>query len=109
MPAEFDTDRWYWDRRNRKALYPRRTDDGTVEFVTVWHAEEVTDALAGGALVPIEEVGLPRTDTTFDLIDSFRTTGVEGAPEPRGPGSENEGVGESENDGESENEDGEEA
>ena len=65
--------RWYWDRRNRKAYYPRERDDGTVEFVTIWHEEEVADALSGGALVPIEEVGLDRTDTTFDLISSFRT------------------------------------
>ena len=73
MVAEFDTDRWYWDRRTRKALYPRRTDDNTVEFVTVWHAEEVSDALDDGALVPLEDVGLNSTKTTFDLIDSFRT------------------------------------
>lgn len=73
MSDEIDTDRWYWDRRTRKALYPRRVDDDTVEFVTVWHAEEVGDALDGGALVPLSEVGLDRTETTFDLVDSFRT------------------------------------
>ena len=64
--------RWYWDRRTSSALYPRRTDDGTVEFVTVWHAEEVADALDSGALVPVEDVTLDRTDTPFDLLDSFR-------------------------------------
>ena len=73
MNEEFETDRWYWDRRTRKALYPRRTDDDTVEFVTVWHAEEVSDALDGGALLPLEDVGLNNTKTAFDLLDSFRT------------------------------------
>lgn len=63
---------WYWDRRTRTALYPRRTDDDTVEFVTVWHAEAVTDAVDAGALVPVDEVGLDRTETTFDLLESFR-------------------------------------
>jgi hypothetical protein len=63
---------WYWDRRTRTALYPRRTENDTVEFVTVWHAEEVADAVEGGALVPADEVGLDRTETTFDLVDSFR-------------------------------------
>jgi hypothetical protein len=63
---------WYWDRRTRTALYPRRTEDGTVEFVTVWHAEEVADAVEAGALVPVDEVALDRTETTFDLLDSFR-------------------------------------
>ena len=72
MDEEFEPDRWYWDRRTQKALYPRRTGD-TVEFVTVWHAEEVTDALDGGALVPLEDAGLDGTDTTFDLLESFRT------------------------------------
>ena len=71
MDEEFDPDRWYWDQRTQKALYPRHTGD-TVEFVTVWHAEEVTDALDGGALVPLEDAGLSR-DTTFDLLESFRT------------------------------------
>jgi len=63
---------WYWDRRTRTALYPRRTEDDTVEFVTVWHAEEVADAVDAGALVPVDEVGLDRTETAFDLLDSFR-------------------------------------
>jgi hypothetical protein len=73
MVDSFNTGQWYWDRRNRKALYPRRADDGTVEFLTIWHAEEAADALDGGALVPLDDVGLDRTDTTFDLLDSFRT------------------------------------
>lgn len=68
-----DEERWYWDRRNRKAYYPIERDDGTVTFATVWHEEEVTDALERGALVPLDEIGLDRTDTTFDLLDSFRT------------------------------------
>lgn len=70
-----DTDidaRWYWDRRTNKAYYPTETDEGTVRFVTVWHAAEVADARDRGALVPVEAVGLDRTETTFDLLDSFR-------------------------------------
>jgi hypothetical protein len=66
-------DRWYWDRRNSKAYYPTEVhEDGTVTFTTVWHPEEVADAMEGGALVPAEEVGLERVNTTFDLLDSFR-------------------------------------
>ena len=72
MVENLDTGDWYWDRRNRKALRPRRIDDDTVEFVTVWHAEEVADALDGGALVPVDEIGVDDIDTTFDLVDSFR-------------------------------------
>jgi hypothetical protein len=71
-PPEIE-DRWYWDRRTETALYPRRVDGDTVEFVTVWHREEVEDATDAGALVPVEEIGLDRTETTFDLLDSFRT------------------------------------
>lgn len=63
---------WYWDRRNRKAYFPLEKNDGAIQFVTIWHIEEVTDALEGGALVPIDEVGLDRTDTTFSLLESFR-------------------------------------
>lgn len=66
-------EQWYWDRRTRTALYPRRIDENTVEFVTVWHCEEVSDAIDTEALVPIEAVDLNRTETTFDLLDSFRT------------------------------------
>jgi hypothetical protein len=82
MTEEFETGRWYWDRRNRKALYPRRVEDGTVEFVTVWHAEEVADALDGGALVPVEEVGVDHSETLFDIFESFRMPeDVEDPPE----------------------------
>lgn len=66
-------EQWYWDQRTEKAYYPIEADDGTVRFVTVWHESEVTDARDRGALVPIEEIGLDRTETTFDLLDSFRT------------------------------------
>lgn len=72
-----DPGTWYWDRRTGKALAPRRVDDRTVEFVTVWHAEAVTDALDGGVLVPLADLSLDRTDTTFDLIDSFRTPDID--------------------------------
>lgn len=73
MSVDIDPDRWYWDRRTKKAYYPRAMGDGTVEFVTIWHAGEVSDALDGGALVPLSEVGLDRTETPFDLMESFRT------------------------------------
>lgn len=71
MAEDIDAE-WYWDRRTRKALSPRRIGEDTVAFVTVWHRDEVDDAMEHGALVPIEEVGLDRTETTLDLIDSFR-------------------------------------
>lgn len=73
MTSGISPDTWYWDRRTRKALYPQEMGNGTVRFVTVWHEEEASDALEGGALVPLDDVGLDRTDTTFDLVDSFRT------------------------------------
>lgn len=65
-------DRWYWDRRTNKAYRPIATDDGTVTLLTVWHEQEVEGARDGGALVPVEEIGLDRTETTFDLLESFR-------------------------------------
>ena len=85
--GDIDT-RWYWDRRTDTAYYPRATDDGTVRFVTVWHEQEVADARERGALVPVEAVGLDRTETTFDLLDSFRLpddVGDGDAGESRGP------------------------
>jgi hypothetical protein len=63
---------WYWDRRTEKAYYPIETDGETVRFVTVWHEQEVASARDCNALVPIEKIGLDRTDTTFDLLNSFR-------------------------------------
>lgn len=71
-------EQWYWDRRNNKAYYPTEVrEDGTVAFTTVWHPEEVADAMDGGALVPADEIGLDRVDTTFDLLESFRFEGVD--------------------------------
>ena len=72
-------ERWYWDRRTRKALYPTEVDEdeNTVEFITVWHCEEVEDAIEGEALVPVEEVSSEIVDTTFDLLDSFRFPDIE--------------------------------
>lgn len=58
-------DNWYWDYRNNKAYRPVETDGDTVTFVTVWHEEEVEDARAGEALVPIDELDM-------GPIDSFR-------------------------------------
>jgi hypothetical protein len=66
------SDQWYWERRTETALRPVERDGDTVRLETVWHAEEIEDAIASGVLAPIEEIGLDRTDTTFDLIDSFR-------------------------------------
>lgn len=83
MVDDIETDRWYWDRRTEKALYPHRVDDGTVEFRTVWHAEEVADALDSGALVPLAEVGAGEADRPLDLVDSFRLPdGIEGTDDP---------------------------
>lgn len=65
-------DQWYWDRRTDTAYHPVERDDGTVTLVSVWHREEVEDARESGALVPVEEIGLDRTETTFDLLDSYR-------------------------------------
>ena len=65
-------DRWYWDRRNNKAYYPVDAGDETVEFRTVWHVEEVTDARESGALVPVDEIKNHRAVTPFDLKASFR-------------------------------------
>lgn len=64
--------RWYWDNRNRKAYYPHRVDKNTITFVTVWHREEITDALATGAVEPITETSPEWFDSVFDHIDSFR-------------------------------------
>jgi len=63
---------WYWDKRNKKAYAPVRFEDDTVHLLTVWHRDELDGAIEGEAVVPIEEIGLDRTDTTFDLLDSFR-------------------------------------
>lgn len=65
-------DRWYWDRRTNKAYYPIEIGEDTTTFITVWHREEIADALRSGVVSPIEEIGHERTATTFDLIDSFR-------------------------------------
>lgn len=64
--------RWYWDNRNRKAYYPQRVDEDTITFVTVWHREEVADALATGAVEPVTETAPEWFDSVFDHIDSFR-------------------------------------
>lgn len=63
---------WYWDNRNRKAYYPKRIDEETVTFVTTWHREEVADALATGAVEPVDEMSPEWFDSVFDHIDSFR-------------------------------------
>ena len=68
-----DPDRqWFWDRRTNKAYYPVEMDDDTVRLVSVWHRDEFDGAVGAGALTPVEDVNLDRTDTTFDLLDSFR-------------------------------------
>lgn len=73
---------WYWDRRNDKAYYPVRTDETTTTFLTVWHREEVDDALRNGAVSSVDAIGHDRTPTTFDLIDSFRLPPVGDAEPP---------------------------
>jgi len=67
-----DDDGWLWHRGHNKAYRPVRTDEDRVVLVTAWHPEELSSARETGALVPIEEVGLDRTETAFDLLDSFR-------------------------------------
>lgn len=65
--------RWYWDHRNRKAYYPIERDDGTVTLATVWHEEEVEDALETGALEALgASCGEHFTDV-FAFADTFRT------------------------------------
>jgi hypothetical protein len=86
MSDEIDPDSWYWDRRTHKALYPKQINDDTIRFVSVWHTEEVDDAVDGGALVPLSEIGLNRTDTTLDLIQSFRTPDMDSETESEVPG-----------------------
>ncbi|MFB6217884.1 MAG: hypothetical protein ABEH77_01705 [Halobacteriaceae archaeon] len=69
------SEQWYWDRRTNKAYYPLRSDGDTVELLTVWHRDEVADALAEGALTTVEDIGTTGPDrpgTTFDLVESFR-------------------------------------
>lgn len=66
-------ERWYWDRRNRKAYYPVDTDGETVTMVSVWHQEEVEDARAAEALEPLEAVSEYRDETAMTITDSFRT------------------------------------
>lgn len=64
--------RWYWDRRNDKAYYPVKSTDDTTSFLTVWHDEEVEDAIENGALDPLEETGMDDPERPFGLKDSFR-------------------------------------
>lgn len=66
-------ERWYWDRRTRTAYYPIRSDGDTVRLVSVWHDEEITDAMNSGALVPLAEIETFRSTTMFDVKSSFRT------------------------------------
>ncbi len=63
---------WYWDRRTGKAYYARRVDDETVEFVSVWHHEEVADAMANDAFVPLDDIGFGGEESVLTMIDSFR-------------------------------------
>lgn len=64
--------RWYWDRRNDKAYYPVKTEDDTISFLSVWHDEEVEDAMSAGALTPMEETGFADPERPLSLKDSFR-------------------------------------
>jgi len=74
-------ERWYWDHRTNKAYYPKRIDDGTVELVTTWHHEELTDALETGALTPVEDLSEPYGKAVgFECFDSFRFGAVDEDP-----------------------------
>lgn len=75
---------WYWDRRTNKAYYPVAVDEETVQFATVWHRDEVDGALAEGAMTSVDDVTSDYTETTFDLLDSFRTPRVENLAAPGG-------------------------
>lgn len=75
---------WYWDRRTNKAYYPVAVNEDTVQLATVWHRDEVDGALAEGALTTIDGVNVDRTDTTFDLVDSFRMPPIEDLAAPGG-------------------------
>lgn len=66
---------WYWDRRNKKAYYPVSIGPKTVRFITAWHVDEVTDAIEGDTIVPLDELGpdyLAGRDAGFDFFDSYR-------------------------------------
>lgn len=83
-------ERWYWDRRNHKAIYPCKRGGHVIHFISVWHEDEFETALDNQALVPIEEFRRLRTissfrenlpedtrerdgeKTVFDLVGSFR-------------------------------------
>ena len=73
MTADDLEQRWYWDHRNRKAYYPVERGDNTVTLATVWHEDELADALATGAL---EELGASCEESftdVFEFADTFRT------------------------------------
>lgn len=91
MTDTVETGRWYWDRRTQKALYPRRVDGTTVEFLTVWHAEEVTDAVESGAVVAVDDLGPDDGDRPLDVVDSFRLPDDVGSPDHARPASERSG------------------
>jgi len=65
-------DGWLWHRGHNKAYRAVHADDDRVLLVTAWHPEELASARETDALVPVEEVSLDRTETTFDLLESFR-------------------------------------
>jgi hypothetical protein len=47
--------------------------------VTIWHAEEVVDALDAGALVSLDEVADDPLQATLDRVDSFRISDIAGS------------------------------
>jgi hypothetical protein len=71
-PPADEADEWLWHPRHAKFYRPVAAGDDRVVMLSAWHPEELADARDSGALVPADEVGLDRTDTTFDLLDSFR-------------------------------------
>lgn len=69
---DFKEGEWYWDGRNQKAYFPITVEENRVELVTVWHRDEIEDALEHGAMVPLDEISFPH-DSVFETLDSFRT------------------------------------
>jgi len=73
MTADDLEQRWYWDHRNRKAYYPVERGENTVTLATVWHDEELADALETGALEALGASCEDHFTDVFAFADTFRT------------------------------------
>lgn len=67
-----DATQWYWDRRINKAIRIVQSDEETVTFQSVWHADEFEEAKNNEALTPIENIKFG-DNNSIEFIDSFRT------------------------------------